>query len=276
MNGDAAKMNEIRLIAMDLDGTMLNPKGQVSDATRKALAFAREKGVVTAACSGRYCENVSVLFLDNGLFGPVIGSNGAQTMDRPLGAMIRRHFIDPASASQIRETLDEMGTDYFIFADERVVSSQTGAHHHSEISMGEKILSQSSIRFTHGPEAVDEAIRRGIYKFYICNNGDLDDTREALRTIPGTVVTRSTPWNLEMMAAGVDKGTGLTELCEFLGIPLSQTMAFGDQENDLPMLEIAGMGVAMGNAEPMVLEKAAWRTLSNAEDGVAAMIQKTI
>ena len=197
-------------------------------------------------------------------------------MDRPLGALVRRHHISAASARQIRDTLDDMGTDYFIFAEGRVVSSREGAHHHSEISMGARIVSRSAIRFTHGPEAVDEAIERGIFKFYICNNGELEDTRTVLQAIPGTVVTRSTPWNLEMMAEGVDKGTGLSELCGYLGIPLSETMAFGDQENDLPMLEIAGIGVAMGNAEPMVLEKTAYHTLSNAEDGVAAMILKTI
>ena len=269
-------MNSIRLIVTDLDGTLLNPKGMVSEETKKALALAREKGIVTAACSGRYCENVSLLFLDNGLSGPVIGSNGAQMMDRPLGQMIRSHYIAPDRAMQVRYTLDDMGTDYFIFADNRVVSSREDAHHHSEISMGERIVSRSGIRFTHGPEAVDEAIGRGVYKFFICNNGELDDTREVLRTIPGTVVTRSTPWNLEMMAEGIDKGTGLSELCACLDIPLSETMAFGDQENDLPMLQIAGMGVAMGNAETKVLEKASWHTLSNAEDGVAVMIRRVI
>ena len=256
-------MKNIRLIAMDLDGTMLDPKGEVSAETKKALALARKRGVVTAACSGRYCENVSLIFLDNGLTGPVIGSNGAQMMDRPLGDMVRGHFIPPEVASRIRETLDDLGCDYFMFADRRVVSSKEGAHHHSEVSMGEKITSMSSVRFTHGPEAVDEAIRRGVYKFYVCNNGELGEVRETLQGIRGAAVTRSTPWNLELMAGGVDKGAGLAELCEYLNIPLSETMAFGDQENDLPMLLKAGMGVAMGNAEPMVLERTAYHTLSN-------------
>lgn len=269
-------MNDIRLIVTDLDGTLLNPEGKISAETREALLLARERGIVTAACSGRYCENVSLLFLDSGIQGPVIGSNGAQMMERPLGPMIRRHYIAQESAAQIRDTLDEMGTAYFIFADERVVSSREGAHHHSKISMGEKILSQTSVRFTYGPDAVEEAIRRGIYKFYICNNGELEETREILQRIPGAVVTRSTPWNLEMMAEGVDKGRGLLELCEYLNIPPSKAMAFGDQENDLPMLSKAGMGVAMGNAEPAVLKQTAWHTLSNAQDGVAAMIRRVL
>ena len=269
-------MSEIRLIAMDLDGTLLNDQGTVSEENRKALALAREKGVITAACSGRYVENVSLIFMDNGLSGPIIGSNGAQASDVPLGSMIFRHFIAPDKAARIRETLDEMGTNYFIFADRLIVSNLDGAHHHSEISMGSRILSQTQVRFTHGPAAVDEAIGRGIYKFYICNNGELDDTREILAQIPGTVVTRSTPWNLEMMAEGVDKGTGLSELAAWLHIPMSQVMAFGDQENDLPMLLSAGMGVAMGNAEKQVLARAPYQTLPNTEDGVAAFIRKVI
>ncbi len=267
-------MKTIRLIAMDLDGTMLDPRGEISAETRNALGRAREKGIVTAACSGRYCENVSVLLLDSGVYGPVVGSNGAQMMDEPMGRMVRRHFIAEETAARVRETLDELETDYFIFASERIVSSREDMHHHSEIGMGPRILSQSSVRFTHGPDAVDEAIRRGIYKFYICDNGELDETRLLLGAVPGANVTRSTPWNLEVMAGGVDKGTGLSELCEFLNIPLEQTMAFGDQENDLPMLLKAGMGVAMGNAEESVLRAAPYQTLSNAEDGVAAMVRR--
>ena len=269
-------MNEIRLIATDLDGTLLNPKGEITPETREALTEARRLGIITAACSGRYCENVSLIFLDNGLTGPVIGSNGAQMMDKPLGSMFSRHYISAERARQIRDTLDELNTDYFIFADERVVSSRPNSHHHSEIAMGGKILAMSSVRFTHGPEAVEEAVQRGIFKFYVCNNGELDDTREVLTAIPDIAVTRSTPWNLEIMAQHVDKGAALSELCQVLGIPLSQTMAFGDQENDLPMLLKAGMGVAMGNAEEAVLEKAPYQTLSNADNGVAAMIRKVI
>lgn len=274
--GETNAMNEIRLIAMDLDGTMLNPQGEVSEKTREALTLAREKGIVTAACSGRYCENVSMLFLDSGLYGPVIGSNGAQTMDRPLGSMIFRHYIPADTARQIRETLDSLGADYYIFAQDRVVSSRKDMLHHSQIAMGDRIVAQSSVRFTLGPEAVDEAVERGIFKFFIRNNGELEEIRQELAAIPGACVTRSTPWNLEMMAEGVDKGLGLSELCGYLGIPLSQAMAFGDQENDLPMLLKAGMGVAMGNADAAVLERAKYRTLSNAEDGVAAMIRQVI
>ena len=269
-------MSEIRLIIMDLDGTLLLDDGTVSPENRQALLDAQKRGVTIAVCSGRYCENASLVFLENGLSGPVVGSNGAQMMDTPMGTVRWKRFMAPASAARVRDTLDGIGAEYFLFADELVVTSNPAARHHSELSMGKKITELSAVRFGHGREAVDEALKRGIYKFYVRDNGDLPGVRRLLAGIPDANVTSSEPWNLEVMASGVDKGAGLTGLAAYLGLTPDQVMAFGDQENDLPMLTAAGVGVAMGNADEIVLEKAPYHTLTNNENGVAAFVRRMI
>ncbi len=100
--------------------------------------------------------------------------------------------------------------------------------------------------------------------------------RVSLGQIPGILVTSSIPNNLEINAAGADKGSALLRLAEFLGIGREETMAFGDGENDLSMLRAAGLGVAMENGEEQVKQAADFVTVSNNDAGVASAIRKFV
>ena len=100
--------------------------------------------------------------------------------------------------------------------------------------------------------------------------------RKDLDRLSGLLVTSSMPWNLELNAAGVTKGSGLLQLSHFLGLSAEETMACGDGENDLPMLLAAGIGVCMENGASFVKKKADWITLSNDQDGVAAAIEQWV
>ena len=91
--------------------------------------------------------------------------------------------------------------------------------------------------------------------------------------ITQSVLTHSGTHNIEIMPAGIDKGSGVAELAEYFHIGLDEVMAIGDQDNDLPMIRLAGWGVAMGNATEDVKSQARLVTLSNAEDGVAYAIR---
>lgn len=100
--------------------------------------------------------------------------------------------------------------------------------------------------------------------------------REALSELEGIAVTSSMPNNLEINGEGASKGNAILLLARYLGFSPSQTMAFGDGENDLSMMELAGIGVAMDNGNPALKKKADFIARSNEEDGVARVIEKLI
>lgn len=269
-------MNDIRLIAMDLDGTLLQKNGTILPDTVRALKQAQERGVVIALASGRYPENASLFFLDYGLSGPVMGSNGAMLMDRPMGQTLALHNMKDQTAAMARERLDRIGAEYFIFAHKLVVTSRTDAVHHSEINDGERISRLGGVRFLHGPAGVNEALRMGLCKMYVFVRDNLREINEAVADIPDLQITRSGAYNVELMPRGIHKGSGITELARRLDIPLSAVMAFGDEENDLEMLTTVGWGVAMGNAPEHVRRQVGRVTAPFDDNGIARAIDRYV
>ena len=269
-------MNDIRLIAMDLDGTLLQRDGTILPETVSALQAAADCGVTLALASGRYPENASLYFMDHGLTGPVMGSNGAMLTDRPMGQTVALHTMREATASAVRRNLDAIGAEYFIFSHKLVVTSRQEAVHHSEINDGPRISRLGKVQFLHGPEGVDTALAVGVCKYYVFIQENLPRIMEAVGHIPDLLVTRSGQHNIELMPAGVHKGSGIAELAARLRIPLSQVMAFGDEENDLEMLTSVGYGIAMGNAPEQVRSRVSRTTAPFDQNGIAQAIRKYI
>ena len=269
-------MNRIRLIAMDLDGTLLASGGRILPETLRALRAAQARGVTLALASGRYPENAAAIFVDNGLIGPVMGANGAIIQDAPMGQTLFLHMMAKETAMAVREYLDGMLADYIIFSLKRVVTSRVGLTHRSELNDGPRMERLGGIRFGHGPEAVEMALKEGVCKFYVCEHPRLPEMAKSLRNVPGLLVTRSGVNNIELMPAGIHKGHGIGEMAKWLGVPMAEVMAFGDEENDLPMLTAVGFGVAMGNAPEHVRAQCAYATESNEENGIAHAIDRLV
>ena len=269
-------MNDIQLIAMDLDGTLLQPDGSILPETLAALREAADRGVILTLASGRYPENTALTFIDYDMTGPVIGSNGGIIQDGPMGQTIFLHNIKRESAEAICDYLEKMEAKYILFSHKLVTTSRVGMTHRSEISDGPRIERLGNIKFGHGPEDVKKALQYGISKVFIPDHPKLREMTDALREIPGILVTRSSEHNIELMPEGIHKGHGISELARWLGIPLSAVMAFGDEENDLPMLKTVGYGLAMGNAPEHVKEQCAYVTDSFKDNGIAHMIERFI
>ena len=266
-------MNPIRLIATDVDATLLNSQLVIPERNLRAIRAAQEKGITVAISSGRFPENVYVLLQDYGLRCPIIGTNGADVIDENLNRLSET-WIAPEAALRALNELIHLGSDYFMFARQAICTSRVTRKHHSELSFGDRIRALG-FTYYHGPEkALLLASRGTAHKIFVCDNVPLSQVRQALGAIPGIALTQSSGSNIEVMPCGIDKGIGVKVLAEALGIPMTQVMTLGDEGNDIPMLRVAGCGVAMGNGSAEAKAAAKYVTDTNDNCGFAKAIER--
>lgn len=267
----------IRLITVDMDGTLLNENSVITRRSLDTIARAQAAGVIFSICTGRFFENASILLKDYGLDCPLISFNGARTSLAPFGESFTSHKMPREAALATFWRLEEMDAHYFIFGEGFVVISHDGDRHHSQKDFGSRMETEANTSYFYGKEACLKALAGGIYKYYIHADHDplkLSRIRDGLQRVANINLTQSSSTNIEVMPQGIDKGVGVRDLAGHFCIPLSAVMAIGDQDNDLPMLQTAGFSVAMGNATPEIKAMADAITLSNAEDGVAEAIER--
>ena len=253
-----------RLIALDLDGTLLNEKMHVSEKTRQVMELCAQRGIEIVPATGRALLAVpeEVLSLPGVHYG--IFTNGAVVRDFGKNTWVsRRHpviydmYVSEGGVSETRllAQLEEYGIPErecaYIRATRRAVTDMVEY-------LREKKCPVQKMNLNFKDRESKQAVRA------------------QLEAMPEVLVTSSLPWNLELNAAGITKGSGLRNLCQYLGIEAEETMAFGDGENDWPMLEVAGIGVAMENGAPFLKERADRIAASNREEGVAEAIRQWV
>lgn len=265
----------VQMIAIDMDGTLLNSQGYISQGTLQAIREAQAKGITVAICTGRFPENVSLMFEDVGLSCPVISLNGAIIeMDN------KRVHAEQMKGDTVQElclALESAQASYYMFGDHMITTRRMGKPHHAEVKYAARLLKERGVTFEVGEEAVRSAARKALYKFYVYEDFascGLQKAFEAVQHVKGVHFTRSSDNNFEIMPQGIDKEHGIQTLAAMLDIPLRHVMAIGDHENDETMIKAAGFGVAMGNAVPRVKEAADAVTGTNDEEGVAQAIRK--
>ena len=268
----------IRLIALDLDGTALNPAGVFSARTRRALERASSRGIQVVAASGRPFRSLpDCLWQVKGL-EYVICSNGAAVYRLPDRTCLRRSCLAP---EQVLALLDWM---------EAYPAALEGAVE------GEAYADQSYVEDPTAfgaPEAAVPYIRRtrrpvpDIRAFLRENRERLDavdivtpdpafkqTVQEELSRWEGLYVTSSVPHLVELASGEAGKAPALAWLAGQLSLHRSEMIAFGNAENDMDMLRFAGTGVAMGNSPDPVKQAADLVTSDNAHDGVAEVLER--
>lgn len=264
----------VRLIATDMDGTLLDDRGKLPKENIRAIRRAREAGITVAICTGRFPENAYLLLQDYDLCCPIIGVNGGRTVDEELHTLTE-HIMDPSAAARVLETVLDFGAQCFIFGHRFICTCREGGHHHSELSHGDRVCALG-FTYYHGQEDARACVTKTVHKFYVCNNVPLGPVRDALQGIPDTEITQSGDYNIEVMPRGIDKGLGVREFATHVGIPMSQVMALGDENNDIPMLRAAGYGVAVGNACPAAKAAARFVTGTNSQCGFAQAVERYV
>lgn len=237
----------IKLIALDMDGTLLDENGEIPIENRLAINEAHEHGIHVVLSTGRSIatckEHAESLLLSSYL----VTVNGSEIWDWK-GNLIERNLVELEHIEWLWELTQMHKVKTWATSSERVWFDQ----------MPEDLSSSHWLKF--GFHIEEDSMREQIIQELISRNC--------------FEVTNSSPVNIEVNSLGINKAKGLQKVCELLHITMDEVMAVGDSLNDISMLKQAGIGVAMGNAQEVVKDIADYVTTSNQNNGVALAIRK--
>ncbi|MEE6706187.1 sugar-phosphatase [Weissella confusa] len=264
----------IKLITIDIDDTLVNTAKQVTPRVKAALQEATAQGVKVVLTTGRPLPGVQEYLDELGLNHQddqyAITYNGG-VVQTTNGEELGGKELAYSDYLRLREVADELGAYLQV---ETIDAAYTSAKEINYWASRENFLIKMPLII----KPVDEMDPNDHYvKFmFIGDEADIDSWRDAL---PADVkeayyIVKSTPQHLEFMHKDATKGSGLLTLAAKLGIDRSETMALGDQQNDVTMIEAAGLGVAMGNAVPEVKAVADVETTTQNADGVGVAVEK--
>jgi Cof subfamily protein (haloacid dehalogenase superfamily) len=263
----------IRLIATDLDGTLLRSDLSLSPRTRRALDAARADGIIVVPVTARQPRGVRRIAEAAGFTGYALCGNGAQGVHLGTGATLFESPLSAAVQRSLAQALLERVPETVFASVSEGGERFLGGYGYADLAHFEDHKRDPAEMGAHSLEAVcAEPSLKFIVRHVRLTPRELLSEVQALG-LPGFAVTHSGAPFLEVMAEGVSKAWGLAQLCRHLDILSEEVLAFGDAPNDLEMLIWAGRGVATGNADPEVKSAVREVTASNDEDGVALVIE---
>lgn len=266
----------IKLIAIDMDGTLLNPQHEITPRVKQAIQAARDKGVAIVLATGRPFVGVQNYLAELDLQQPgqyCITNNGALVQKAESGECVAEVALNFDDYLYVEQLARELGVHFQaltkteLFTPNKDISQYT-VHEawltgiplrQRNVDEMDPNLTFPKVMMIDPPEQLDAAIQRLPQEAY-----------------QRYTILKSSPYYLEILDKSVNKGAGVKNLAQLLGLERDEVMAIGDQENDLAMLEYAGTGVAMGNGIDKVKAIAQFITRPNSEDGVAVAIEKFV
>lgn len=279
-----AHSQQFRLVASDLDGTLLDPQGDLSARTRAAVRAVRAAGIPFVLATSRRLTGAAPVAAALGLDGPLILYDGAQVRQHPAGDILAQHALPIPLARQAAAIIASHGLRPIVQHGDRdgerlIVGAPAAAT--QERSRFHAYLEAFAHQIVE--PAADELFADGVEPLRIVAFGPLRWLRPAARALAALplgwqLLPRGNYGTAELsvFAAGASKGAALLALAERLGIPRRAVFAVGDGINDISLLEAAGFGVAMANGGPKVRAAADALAPSHAEDGAAWAIERYV
>lgn len=271
-----SEMPDIRLIVLDVDGTLVDDEKDVPPPNLRALRAARERGIQVAIASGRMVPSIEIMEERLGFDCALIAYNGGKVVGpRAGGREVISHRPVPTEISDpLIDFALETGTVLNLYHEDTLFCDRS----HEGCALARLYTRRTGSVFTF----TDIRAFRGVAPTKLLILAEPAE-RERLhdefsRSLRGRAnVLRTEPEYLEFMAEGVDKSTALPDLAGHIGCSVRQILAVGDAENDRDMLLAAGVGVAVANARPSVLEAAPYRTeRTNNEGAVAEALERWV
>ena len=268
----------IKLIAFDLDGTLLNSKKEITPETFRVLELAASKGIEIVPSTGRFWHAVPANVKAIEFVHYAITLNGAEIFDVKESKSLGRFEMPVERARTLCRTFDDLDVIYDFIADGQGFMKRELYERLPEVMVGEWQL--KIVRDLRTP--VDDiyhelSTRKGVQKMqmYMSDKKLRENLLASLPIVfPKLLFTSSIANNIEINDLTANKGAALRFIADMIHIPVSDTIAFGDSSNDMSMIRDAGIGVAMSNATDEIKNAADYITLSCDEDGVAEGIKK--
>lgn len=261
----------ILLAAIDIDGTLMTPEGELTARNARAIRQASQAGVQIVLATGKTRASAEHLFHELGLETPGVFNQGLVIYDGN-GSVLRETSFDRETAAAIIRFAEARSLPYFAYSGTRMLTPADSVFRQRLHHLYDEPL----------PEVVDSVLPYlddvPVNKFIVCDPVDDGQVRTALANLCAgqAHVTQAVSQFIEVLPPGTSKGGGLAWLLNYLGVPPRQVMAIGDGENDLEMLQLAGLGVAVANAHQRVKAVADFVVASNRESGVAQAIDRFI
>lgn len=262
----------IKLIAADMDDTLLTSEGQISQRTLEALGAAKARGALIVLASGRMVESMLHAARQVQVNAPLLAYNGGVTYDVHAGRILRQTAVDPDCARELCRLAEQLGV--------HIQGYSEGGYYFERDN-------EYSQRYAQGIHLAGRPVHKKLSEYIDCDQfkllmiGERQRIAEVLplfqeRFCGRVKCANSKPIYIECIAPGIDKGAALKALAEDMGIARDEILAFGDGQNDLEMLHYAGLGYAVGNASELVRGSAPHVAPSNDEDGPAQIVERLL
>ena len=264
-----------RLIVSDFDGTLIDDNQQISEKVRNSIAEYVANGGIFAVCTGRMLRSVLPRVRALGLKGLVIASQGSVIAEIESGNVIRLNGMPYKSVVEICKTLEDMNYSFNVYADNDFYTNIPKDNEY--LQLYEQIVGVEGIYV--GEKMSDFIARERLYcqkVSVLIEKTERDALYAELKKRLGASfdVTCSASVLVEVSPITDNKGEALKFLAAHYNIPLDKTVAAGDNLNDLPMVKAAGMGIAVGNADPALKSVADFVSATNNDDAMAQIIEK--
>lgn len=271
-----------KMICIDIDGTLIRDDLTLSEKVKETVQKAKEKGVVVALSTGRMHQSALQYSDELGLTDPIVSSNGAFVSDRDRQIVYYEENLALEDIVSIDETLKRFDTKINWYNHGTMYVSEFRDY----VGRYERLFStlpenrRIHIRYINDEFTLEDILSETgntIQKGIVFPDQDkIELIKEEVKKNKRVKVVSSGKDNVEFTSIKADKGLGVLALAKELGIRPEEIIAVGDSENDLPMLKVVGLPVAMGNAMESVFPHVKYVTDSNEEDGVASLIEKFI
>ncbi|MEH7108310.1 MULTISPECIES: sugar-phosphatase [Bacillaceae] len=265
-----------KLVAIDMDGTLLNDRKEVTNEVKDAIQAAKARGVKVVLCTGRPIVGVHSFIEDlklNEEDDYVITFNGALVQNTHTNEVVSQTSLTYGDLKVLYDLSKQIQSPLHFFDSDNLYTPNKEINRYT---VHEAYMNQIPLHYRTLDEVPEDMM---IPKVMFID--EPERLNKVIANIPNSfkeqyTMVQSAPFFLEILHPTVNKGNAVKQLAEKLSIKREEVICIGDGENDLSMVEYAGCGVAMGNAEPSVKKAAEFQTLSNNENGVAYAIEKLI